>query len=421
MKHSAFGNIAHRLGALMISTALLAAANANAQSEPLVKISTSMGDMVVELQSKFAPNTVAHFLRNVDEKAYDGTIFHKLVPNYVMQGGGFDQNFKERNVTVYLKHEGQEAAARGNIKNSTATLGMARKLTRDSASLEFFINLANNPDLDPVAVPDTDPVLRFEWGGKVYENVPRQRLLDAPELFGYTTFGKIVSGGELIEKFKSLKTGVAGPFNGDVPVDPLVINRIERLTSAMTVVTVASPSAPVVEKASVAAVIPVVNTVALPSAPVVEKASVAAVIPAVTTVALPSAPVVEKASIAAVIPAVTAVPAASASKVEDALRRWSTAWSSKDTATYIAAYVPEFIAAGNKNRTDWEAQRTARIKEKSKISLQLTDVDIKLMGETAVARFTQAYQADAVKSISAKTLTFSLRAGNWLIVKEESK
>jgi peptidyl-prolyl cis-trans isomerase A (cyclophilin A) len=370
MKRYAVGYLAKKIGVIVFSALLVASVSANAQNQPLVRISTSMGDLLVELQSNFAPNTVANFLRNVDEKVYDGTIFHKMVPDFVLQGGGFDQKFIERPTKVLLPHEGQLAAARGDFKNTAGTIGMARNSTRDSASLEFFINLASNPDLDPVPIPETDPVSRFEWGGKVYVNVPRERLVLAPELFGYTPFGKIISGGDLIEKFKKLATSSAGPFRADVPVVPLVIHRIERVTRA-----------------------------SLPLAPIV-----------------PPAPLVAETK-----PAIETTTAASIQQVTEALRRWSTAWSSKDTGNYFAAYTPDFAAKGTKNHLDWQTQRLARITEKSKISVQLIDVEIKVTGETAVARFNQVYQADSFKSSTIKTLTFTRLMGSWLILQEDSK
>lgn len=147
-------------------------------------------------------------------------------------------------------------------------------------------------------------------------------------------------------------------------------------------------------------------------------------IPGVTVAAAPVLPlptVVALPDVSAAPLAVITKPTPSVSQVEDALRRWSTAWASKDLTNYFVSYATEFVGQGAKNRSDWEAQRTARITEKSKISLQLRDVDIKVTGDIAVVRFKQAYRADAVKINSNKTLTFNRRAGAWLIVKEESK
>jgi len=96
-------------------------------------------------------------------------------------------------------------------------LAMARTNDPQSATAQFFINVRDNAFLDPVLIPEGDPVARFEYGGRTYENVPRANLLNAPQLFGYTVFGAVVSGMDVVERIKAVPTGAGGPFPTDVP------------------------------------------------------------------------------------------------------------------------------------------------------------------------------------------------------------
>ncbi len=104
------------------------------------------------------------------------------------------------------------------------TLAMARTSDPHSASSQFFINVKDNDFLNPTLIPPGDPVPRFEYQGRVYANVPRTQLLNAPELFGYTVFGKVVSGMDVVNKIKAVPTGAGGPFPSDVPKTPVLIN-----------------------------------------------------------------------------------------------------------------------------------------------------------------------------------------------------
>ena len=102
-------------------------------------------------------------------------------------------------------------------------LAMARTSDPTSASAQFFINVKDNAFLDPTVIPPGDPVPRFEYQGRVYENVPRAQLTGAPQLYGYTVFGKVVSGMDVVNKIKATPTGASGPFPSDVPRTPVVI------------------------------------------------------------------------------------------------------------------------------------------------------------------------------------------------------
>jgi peptidyl-prolyl cis-trans isomerase A (cyclophilin A) len=214
-----------RLAAAMLSAALaLASATAAADDPPKVKFATTAGDFVVEVYPDKAPKTVENFLRYVKDKHYDGTVFHRVIPNFMVQGGGFDARYVEKPTRPPVVHEGREALAKGGPRNVVGTLAMARTSDPQSASAQFFINVRDNAFLDPVVIPPGDPVPRFEHQGRVYQNVERAQLEKAPSLYGYTVFGKVVSGMEVVDKIKTVPTGAGGPFASDVPKTPVIIH-----------------------------------------------------------------------------------------------------------------------------------------------------------------------------------------------------
>ena len=178
-----------RWAVLALSLSLLAPCGAQAQNPntPKVRISTSMGEIEAELYADKAPKTVANFLQYVNDKHYEGTIFHRVIAGFMVQGGGFDAQFKEKKTRAPVPHEGRQSLAAG-LKNTTGTLVMARTNDPQSATAQFFINVVDNAFLDPTPIPDGDPVAKFQYQGRVYENVARAQLLNAPQLFGYTVF-----------------------------------------------------------------------------------------------------------------------------------------------------------------------------------------------------------------------------------------
>lgn len=200
----------------------LAAGNVLAQDAPKVKLVTSLGEIVVEVYPDKAPKTVENFLQYVRDKHYDGTVFHRVIENFMIQGGGFDGKFAQKPTRAPVVHEGREALAKG-LRNATGALAMARTGDPNSASAQFFINVKDNAFLDPTPIPPGDPVPRFEFRGRVYENVPRANLLGASELYGYTVFGKVVAGMDVVNKIKSTPTGPGGPFPTDVPRTAVII------------------------------------------------------------------------------------------------------------------------------------------------------------------------------------------------------
>jgi peptidyl-prolyl cis-trans isomerase A (cyclophilin A) len=217
-----FINRRHAALALALGVAL-GAGTARAEDAPKVKFATTAGDIVVEVYPDKAPKTVENFLQYVRDKHYNGTVFHRVIDNFMIQGGGFDASYVEKPTRAPVQHEGQDALAKGGPKNLAGTIAMARTSEPHSASSQFFINVKDNPNLDPVVIPPGNPVARFEFKGRVYENVPRSQLAGNPQLYGYTVFGKVVSGMDVVNKIKGVGTGPAGPFSSDVPRQPIVI------------------------------------------------------------------------------------------------------------------------------------------------------------------------------------------------------
>lgn len=162
----------------------------------MVTIKTSMGDIKLELFEKEAPETTANFLRYVDEKFYDNTIFHRVIDNFMIQGGGFNTDFEQKQTHSNIKNE-----ADNQISNEIGTIAMARTPDPHSASSQFFINVANNDFLDFKA--------------------------PTPQGYGYCVFGKVVDGMDVINKIKGVATGNRG-HHGDVPKENVVIKEIVR-------------------------------------------------------------------------------------------------------------------------------------------------------------------------------------------------
>jgi peptidyl-prolyl cis-trans isomerase A (cyclophilin A) len=213
------------LAAPCLALALWMSAPVHAQTDaaPRVKFATSMGEFVVEVYPDKAPKTVANFLQYVQDRHYDGTLFHRVINNFMVQGGGYDTRYMEKTTRAPVRHEGREALEKGGPRNVVGTLAMARTNDPHSATSQFFINVKDNDFLNPTPIPAGDPVARFDYGGRTYTNIPRSQLENAPQLFGYTVFGKVVSGMEVVERMKAVPTGSGGPFPTDVPRTPVII------------------------------------------------------------------------------------------------------------------------------------------------------------------------------------------------------
>jgi cyclophilin family peptidyl-prolyl cis-trans isomerase len=164
---------------------------------PRVQVTTNMGSFVIELNQERAPLTVTHFLAYVEEGFYNGTLFHRVVPNFVIQGGGLDTDYKLKNAPLRVVNES------GNgLTNARGTVGAARGNDPHSSDAQFYINLYDNAALDPSAT---------RWG--------------------YAVFGKVVQGMEVVDKIGNVPTGSHPPIKEDVPLKPVVIEKIERIAT----------------------------------------------------------------------------------------------------------------------------------------------------------------------------------------------
>src|SRR5687768_7593540 len=155
-------SLTRRAAATLLLGAALAAPGWAAEA-PRVKLATSAGDIVLELYPDKAPKTVANFLQYVRDKHYDGTIFHRVIKDFMVQGGGYDTRYAQKPTRAPIPHEGRQALAGGGLRNVVGTLAMARTGDPNSATAQFFINVKDNVHLDPVAIPPGDPVPRFEF------------------------------------------------------------------------------------------------------------------------------------------------------------------------------------------------------------------------------------------------------------------
>ena len=184
----------------------------------MIKLHTNFGIIGIEVDAEKAPLSSENFLAYVAAGHYDNTVFHRVIPGFMIQGGGFMPGMKQKACQAPIRNE-----ADNGLKNEAYTVAMARTAEPHSATAQFFINVKDNAFLDPTLIPPGDPVPRFEYQGRVYENVPRANLINSPQLYGYTVFGKVVSGMDVVLKMKSMPTGPGGPFPSDVPKTPLRI------------------------------------------------------------------------------------------------------------------------------------------------------------------------------------------------------
>ena len=186
---TAMFSIASPVHAQTPAASAAAAPAAVAQAAPRVKLVTSMGDIVLELNPAKAPKTVANFLQYVQDKHYDGTVFHRVIDGFMVQGGGFTADMAQKPTRAPVALE----AANG-LKNDTYTVAMARTGNPDSATAQFFINVKDNTML----------------------NAPK------PDGHGYAVFGKVVEGKAVVDKIRTVPTGNKGGMQ-DVPTTPVTI------------------------------------------------------------------------------------------------------------------------------------------------------------------------------------------------------
>jgi peptidyl-prolyl cis-trans isomerase A (cyclophilin A) len=160
---------------------------ATKSADPIVVLKTSMGTITIQLDAKHAPLSTANFLSYVDAKFYDGTIFHRIIPDFMVQGGGFTADMTEKPTQAPIHNE-----STNGLKNLRGTIAMARTSDPDSATAQFYLNLVDNPALDPAGAP------------------------------GYAVFGKIIGGLDVIDKMAHVPTTTKGT-NENVPVDPITL------------------------------------------------------------------------------------------------------------------------------------------------------------------------------------------------------
>lgn len=180
-----------------LPTAPLGASEAD-QPIPTVSLKTSAGTIVLELDSASAPATVENFLRYVDDDFYDGTIFHRVIEGFMIQGGGFTPALARKSTRDPIVNE-----ASNGLANTRYTIAMARTNAPHSATAQFFINTVDNGNLDHTAA--------------------------TPRGWGYAVFGRVVGGHDVIDRISSTPTGASGPFSRDVPLEPIIIESAEQI------------------------------------------------------------------------------------------------------------------------------------------------------------------------------------------------
>ena len=184
----------------------------------MIRLTTNFGVITLQLFADKAPATVANFEQYVKDGHYDGTVFHRVINGFMIQGGGFEAGMLQKPTREPIANE-----ANNGLKNKAYTIAMARTNAPDTAGAHFFINVKDNGFLDPVPIPDADPVPRFVYQGRTYTNVSRASLERAPQLYGYTVFGKVVSGMDTVMRIRQQPTGPLGPFASDVPRHTVLI------------------------------------------------------------------------------------------------------------------------------------------------------------------------------------------------------
>jgi cyclophilin family peptidyl-prolyl cis-trans isomerase len=162
-----------------------------------VQVKTSMGSFIIELNPERAPLTVAQFVKFVDEGYYSGTIFHRAVPSFIIQGGGYDADYKLKGTPPKLVNES------GNgLTNQRGTVGLARPPEPHNGDVQFYVNLSDNAALDPN---------QTRWG--------------------YAVFGKVVQGMDVVDQISMVPTGAKGPFKENAPLKPVLIEKIEHVSA----------------------------------------------------------------------------------------------------------------------------------------------------------------------------------------------
>lgn len=183
--------------ALVFSASALAQSSSVDADNPKVILRTTMGEMVIELRADRAPESVNNFLAYVDDNFYADTVFHRVIEGFMIQGGGFTTSFQRKTTRPPVDNE-----AYNGLRNDRYTIAMARTTAPHSATSQFFINSENNRNLDHTGTTQRG------WG--------------------YTVFGRVIQGEEIVDAISQVRTRAGGPFSRDVPAEPIVILGIER-------------------------------------------------------------------------------------------------------------------------------------------------------------------------------------------------
>ena len=176
-----------------LSASIAFAAGDASKEDSMVVMHTNLGDITIEVFEDEAPKSAANFLQYVRDGFYDGTIFHRVIPGFVIQGGGFDQSYQQKKTRDPITNE-----ADNGVKNDRGTLSMARTSDPDSATSQFFVNLSDNAPLNP-----------------------------SRGSAGYAVFGKVTEGMDVVDQIAAGQTGAAGPFRQDAPQEQVVIESAE--------------------------------------------------------------------------------------------------------------------------------------------------------------------------------------------------
>jgi len=180
---------------LVLLYPIAAMAQGKVPAHPHIQFETTEGRIVLELEGRRAPLTVKNFLQLIDSGYFDGTVFHRVIPGFMIQGGGFKPNLKSIEPDASIPNES------GNgLSNMRGTIAMARLGEPHTANAQFFINLGDNKSLDP-----------------------------SPERWGFTVFGYVIEGMDVVDAIASVRTGPGGQFSSDVPVAPVIITQASRV------------------------------------------------------------------------------------------------------------------------------------------------------------------------------------------------
>ncbi len=200
------------IGCLLGFSLLGSMISSAAAEAPQVKIETNMGDIIVLLEPDKAPKTVANFLTYVKDGFYSNTIFHRVISNFMIQGGGFTTDYQRKPTRAMIENE-----ADNGLSNVRGSIAMARTMDPHSATAQFFINVKDNNFLDFTS--------------------------KSPRGWGYTVFGRVIKGMDVVNRIRSVATGPGGPFPSDAPQEPVIIKSMTLLNPK----TVSAPTAPAIK------------------------------------------------------------------------------------------------------------------------------------------------------------------------------